>query len=396
MSLQKMSKFRTYLESYEGKTLFNYFYGFGASIAILGTLFKILHLDGANVMLAVGLGTEVFMFALSAFEPPFRAYHWEEVFPILKSHDEADRPSFQGGVGGGVVLNGPMPQGAVGEVLVGEPVAEGETHVGGGGGGTVIIGGGQPSGGTVVIGGGQPFVGGVQPVMAGGQPVSGQPFEGGMPAGDIDTAVIAAQAAQAAAAAAAAANAAAMNSNGGGEAPAGGYPASGAPVTPFAGAPASFPSFSAVPQDYGFPPQVHLTEEETASLEKSLKGYVEQMDNLNLNLRGLNTIYEIQLKSISSQIDTIDRVNKGLIHIKDMYEGSATDSESFKNETELMASNLASLNQIYSRMIQAMMMPTPFMAMSQAAQNMQAAQPQETPATNAPAAEPMSQTSNAQ
>lgn len=395
MSTKKLSKFRAYLESYEGKTLFNYFYGFGASIAILGTLFKILHLDGANVMLAVGLGTEVLMFALSAFEPPFRAYHWEEVFPILKSHNEEDRPTFQGGVGGGVVLNGPMPQGAVGEPLVGQPaatVSEDGVHSGGTGGGTVIIGGGQP------------FVGGAQPVMASGQPVADMPMNGGVPAGDIDTAVIAAQAAAAAAAAANAAamngNAAAMNGGGGAEIPAGGYTPSGAPAATFAGAPASFPSFTAVPQDYGFPPQVHLTEEETASLEKSLKGYVEQMDNLNLNLRGLNTIYEIQLKSISSQIDTIDRVNKGLIHIKDMYEGSATDSESFKNETEMMASNLASLNQIYSRMIQAMMMPTPFMAMSQAAQNMQAAQaPSETAqasAETAPAAETMSQPSNAQ
>ena len=320
---KKYGKFRAYLESYEGKTLFNYFYGFGASIAILGTLFKILHLDGANIMLAVGLGTEVLMFFLSAFEPPFRAYHWEEVFPVLKSHSDEDRPAFNGA--GGVVLNGPMPQGAEGEILTGAPA-----------GGAVIVGAGP-----AVISGGGSFSG-----------------EGG--AVDIDAAAVAAQAA---AAAAAAANAAAA-------AQAGGFPANAdaAPASPFAGAPASFPSFSAVPQDYGFPPQVRLTEEETASLEKSLKGYVEQMDNLNLNLRGLNTIYEIQLKSISSQIDTIDRVNQGLIHIKDMYEGSATDSESFKTETELMASNLASLNRIYSRMIQAMMMPTPFMAMNQAAQ----------------------------
>ena len=49
--------------------------------------------------------------------------------------------------------------------------------------------------------------------------------------------------------------------------------------------------------------------ENSDDISNNSKGYVEQMGNLNRNLMGLNTIYEIQLKSISSQIDTIDRVN---------------------------------------------------------------------------------------
>lgn len=83
-------------------------------------------------------------------------------------------------------------------------------------------------------------------------------------------------------------------------------------------------------------------------------GYVQQMEALNRNISGLNTIYEIQLKGISSQIETIENINKGLSNIKDMYSGSLPDSSSFKDETEKMTRQIQELNQIYGRMIQAM------------------------------------------
>jgi predicted metal-binding membrane protein len=111
------------------------------------------------------------------------------------------------------------------------------------------------------------------------------------------------------------------------------------------------------------------------------------MDALNLNLKGLNTIYGIQLKSISSQIDTIDRVNKGLLHIKEMYEGSAMDSERFRSETQQMADHLASLNQFYARMLNAMipsnnpMMSMAYMATGQGQQAKQDNIAEQTPET---------------
>ena len=94
--------------------------------------------------------------------------------------------------------------------------------------------------------------------------------------------------------------------------------------------------------------------ENSDEISANSKGYVEQMGNLNRNLSGLNTIYEIQLKSVSSQIDTIDRVNKGLVHIREMYESSTGDSDRFSKETETMADNLARLNLVYARMLEAM------------------------------------------
>ena len=62
---------QAFMDSPRGKTLLNYFYSWGAAIVILGTLFKLTHLAGANLMLFIGMGTEVIVFFFSAFE---RAY----------------------------------------------------------------------------------------------------------------------------------------------------------------------------------------------------------------------------------------------------------------------------------------------------------------------------------
>ena len=56
------------------------------------------------------------------------------------------------------------------------------------------------------------------------------------------------------------------------------------------------------------------------NISRSSSGYVDQMADLNRNIGGLNTIYEIQLKNVSGQLETIDRVNRGLKDIRDMYE----------------------------------------------------------------------------
>lgn len=277
MSQKKASKFIEFLASYKGKVLFNFFYGFGAAIAILGTLFKILHLDGANAMLAIGLGTEVLMFAISAFEPPFRSYHWEEVFPVLKTRNPEDMPNFYGDRPVGTVVQGSVYAGPVATPMTNAtPVANAE------------------------------------PAMYEEPAVQ-------TPATNTNAVVNAAPVVNA--------------------------------------SPVEVPSFNI--------PQINLSEDESKSLENSLKEYAEQMNTLNLHLKGLNTIYEIQLKDISSQIHTIDCINQSLLNIKAMYEGSANDNDRFVKETEAMAGNLSSLNQIYARMLQAMMSGQAFGSMPQ-------------------------------
>ena len=78
------------------------------------------------------------------------------------------------------------------------------------------------------------------------------------------------------------------------------------------------------------------------------------MEMLTRNISGFNTIYEIQLKSISSQIESIEHINGGLSLIREMYDGSVVDSSVFRNETEKITRQLAELNQVYSRLLQDM------------------------------------------
>lgn len=60
-----------WMDSVAGQTFLNYAYSWGASVVILGTLFKLTHLPYADAMLYIGMGTEVVVFFLSAFDRPF-------------------------------------------------------------------------------------------------------------------------------------------------------------------------------------------------------------------------------------------------------------------------------------------------------------------------------------
>ena len=65
-------------------------YGIGAAVVILGALFKILHLPGANIMLIAGMGTEAIIFIFSAFEPLHVEYNWALVYPELAIGNEEE------------------------------------------------------------------------------------------------------------------------------------------------------------------------------------------------------------------------------------------------------------------------------------------------------------------
>lgn len=88
-----------FLSSDRGQSFFNFAYSIGAAIVIWGALFKILDLPGGDLLLTVGMGTEVIMFILTAFDRPPREYRWEDVFPVLDSHRDADRPVMTGASG---------------------------------------------------------------------------------------------------------------------------------------------------------------------------------------------------------------------------------------------------------------------------------------------------------
>ena len=78
-----------FFESKQGKDLMSKLYGWGASVVILGAMFKILHWDGADLMLTLGLTTEAVIFFISGFEKPHAEYDWSLVYPQLSGKKSA-------------------------------------------------------------------------------------------------------------------------------------------------------------------------------------------------------------------------------------------------------------------------------------------------------------------
>ncbi len=206
-------RLQKWMDSVPGQTFLNYAYSWGASVVILGTLFKLTHLPGANLMLYLGMGTEVVVFFLSAFDRPFdkTADGMELAIHNSEESESGETPSISGS---------------------GSPQVQG--------GGTLIIGGGG-------------FVGEEMEEAASNYVAE-------------------------------------LN---------------------------------------------RLTEMLSKVSEQSMRltRDSEEMENLNRTLTGICKVYEMQLKSASSQIGTIDQINE---------------------QTKHMAEQIAELNKIYARMIEAM------------------------------------------
>ncbi len=78
-----------FTESHKFKVFMKYLYGWGASVVLIGALFKLTHWPGANEMLTVGLVTEAIIFFFSAFEPLHEELDWTLVYPQLAGLDGA-------------------------------------------------------------------------------------------------------------------------------------------------------------------------------------------------------------------------------------------------------------------------------------------------------------------
>lgn len=107
----KWAAFMVWYESYSGQRVVGIVYSAGASVVIVGALFKILHWPGAEIMLMAGMFTEAALFLIGVLDKPHPTYHWEEVFPqtlphntnpeILEKYADRPRPTLLGGVGSG-------------------------------------------------------------------------------------------------------------------------------------------------------------------------------------------------------------------------------------------------------------------------------------------------------
>ncbi|MBO4442462.1 MAG: gliding motility protein GldL [Bacteroidaceae bacterium] len=89
-----LTKIQDYLDSPKGRILLNYLYSWGAAVVILGALFKLTHIKGANLMLFIGMGTEVLVFFISGFERPY--------IPGKEDEEEDDAPRLRGNI----IING--------------------------------------------------------------------------------------------------------------------------------------------------------------------------------------------------------------------------------------------------------------------------------------------------
>ena len=245
-----------WMDSVPGQTFLNYAYSWGASVVILGTLFKLTHLPGANIMLFAGMGTEVFVFFISAFDRPFDKTQEGRDLPTHIDEEEIDREEAE----------------AEAAYNAGVQVAGGGSVVGGAGvsgGGTIIIGSGTANTANVSAapaseGATQTIVGGTQTTVGGTQTV------------------VSPEAAQTAAAAAelAANHEVAMQ---------------------LADAQANY-----LDELKRLTEALQKVSDQSARLTRDS----EEMENLNRTLTGICKIYEMQLKGASQQIGTIDQINE--------------------------------------------------------------------------------------
>lgn len=248
-----------WMDSVPGQTFLNYAYSWGASVVILGTLFKLTHLPGANIMLFAGMGTEVFVFFISAFDRPFDKTQEGRDLPTHIDEEEIDREeaeaeaAYNAGVQGSVIIGG----GAAG---TGAGVAGSGAGVSGGG--TIIIGGGTAS--TANVSAAPASEGATQTTVGGTQTV------------------VSPEAAQTAAAAAelAANHEVAMQ---------------------LADAQANY-----LDELKRLTETLQKVSDQSARLTRDS----EEMENLNRTLTGICKIYEMQLKGASQQIGTIDQINE--------------------------------------------------------------------------------------
>lgn len=244
-------RLQRWLDSVPGQTFLNYAYSWGASIVILGTLFKLTHLPGANIMLYLGMGTEVIVFFISAFDRPFDKTSIGKEIPTHVT-DYDDNPDMD--------ADDDIP--AVEDDLQGEQVAAAPGMGGGVQGGTVIIGGFAPSAAVSGDAPQQSLPEGFEPSAMG---VAGVAGVGNIP-----------------------------------QQPA--WVAQQQQVSPEMEEATS----NYVDELKKLTDMLARVSEQSARLTRDS----EEMENLNRTLTGICKVYEMQLKGASAQIGTIDQINE--------------------------------------------------------------------------------------
>ena len=283
-------RLQKWMDTVAGQTFLNYAYSWGASVVILGALFKLTHLPGANIMLFIGMGTEVFVFFISAFDRPFDKTAEGRVMPtrLTEEYLETGKVTYSNGEEISASAGQEVP--AMASQSYGQPEPRAAAPI-------------QPQGGAAVQSQGV--------AEQASSPEAQQPTTA---AGTVHAAAATTANTVNAASAAGAVN-----------------------PTPY-----FVPQMSPEEAEAMNEAQGNYVEE-LKTLVETLKKVNEQstrltrdseeMENLNRTLTGISKIYEMQLKGASKQIGTIDEINA---------------------QTKKMAEQIDQLNHIYARMIEAM------------------------------------------
>ena len=327
------NRIEMYLASERGRRILNYTYSWGASIVILGAMFKILHLPYANQILMIAMTVESIVFFVSAFEHPFSEYHWEDVFPVLKSKNPMDRPDFTGTSLDSTINSS---DNMVDDNTSGHPRIN---------------------------------IAGFEGSATADTKVKDGIAELGLNVSEEDTKNLSESIKKLSGAADQISKMAELTD------------ATQKYLDQLSGLSDNMQHFSDATNSLANISTTLLASyksitDNSEGLSQNSRGYVQQMELLNRNISGLNTIYEIQLKSISSQIESLEHITGGLNRIREMYDGSVVDSSIFRNETEKMTHQLADLNQVYARLLQAMTVNMGYTAVPQQPQQPQYQQPQ--------------------
>lgn len=323
-----------WMDSVPGQTFLNYAYSWGASIVILGALFKLTHLPGGNFMLFMGMGTEVVVFFLSAFDRPFDK---DEIGKELPHDYETDEEiAARLGLTDDDEEADNTDEDTI-EDTTADEAAEAAT---------------QPA--TAQPAAVQPTA---QPAAAAAQGVSGVVFVGGGAAAAAATATVGGGGTAAAPETAAATAAAAPNA------------AEAAQAAIAAATPAGAQPFDAEAKRLA--EIIRLANDEllrraqavlSPEMEEATQAYIaklrtladtftkvdeqsarlahdsEEMAQLNRTLTAINKTYDLHFQSISKQVGTIEQINE---------------------ETRQLAKRIEELNGVYRRMIDAMAVNMP-------------------------------------
>ena len=286
-----------WMDSVPGQTFLNYAYSWGASIVILGALFKLTHLPGGNTMLFLGMGTEVVVFFLSAFDRPFDK---NEIGRELPEDYETDEEIAE----------------RMGLTTADEPDAPDTTiHIG-------PEAAAQPAG-VVIIGGGAATVATAATVSPASPEHADIPESPASPEHpeSPESPVMPASPEMPASASNEAERLADL------------IRAANDELLHRAQATLA-PGMEEATEEYiakmrTLTETIAKVDEQSARLAKDS----EEMENLNRTLTGINKVYELHLKGISMQVGTIEEINA---------------------QTQRLAKQIEDLNHVYSRMIEAL------------------------------------------